>query len=188
MSHLWHLVNSKAGYTHPFFKVQEDHVRLPDDSEIPDYTIWDNADVAQVVPVNKNGELLLVQQYKHGVENVMIEFPGGFLEPQEVPEAAAKRELAEETGYGSNSFKKLGTFIHHPSKERGKLHLFLAKDIQVTDSKHQPDATEFIELVFFKPKEILDLLQQGKVLQTGTMLGVLLYLKEQHGIICSFAN
>lgn len=92
------------------------------------------------------------------------------------------------TGYASDQWHKLGTFIHHPTKERGKLHLFLAKDIQPVSQKLAADQTEFIEPLFLKPKELFSLLEQGRVLQTGTMLGVVLYLKEQHGIICSFAS
>ncbi|NCS97285.1 MAG: NUDIX hydrolase [Candidatus Pacebacteria bacterium] len=175
----WKLLSSKIGYSHPFFKVREDHVITPTGLEINDYTVWESGDVAQVIPVLPNGKLLLVEQYKHGLGEMIVEFPGGFIENAELPEVAAFRELSEETGYTSTDVHKLGTFIHHPTKESGKLHLYVAKNIQKQAKKLAHDSTEDIRLLSVGSDELFKKIQSGEVLQSGSMLGLLLYLQEE---------
>lgn len=176
MNRNWVQVDSKVGYAHPFFKVREDRVLLPNGHEVPDYTVWESGDVAQVVPVTSAGSLLMVKQYKHGLGEQIEEFPGGFVDRNETPFEAANRELSEETGYHSSNLSKLGTFIHHPTKETGKLHLFIALDVQKQQVSLQQDVTEDIELVFYTPEEVLRKISSGSIMQTGSMLGLLLYL------------
>ena len=173
----WRRINSKYGYSHPFFKVREDHVILPSGLEINDYTIWESGDVAQVVPVRSDGTLLLVQQYKHGLGEVIEEFPGGFIDKEETPLEAAKRELSEETGFSSKKIEKIGTFIHHPTKEVGKLHLFIAYDIEALPSSLEQDITEDITIVYYSSEELLAKIKDDTVMQTGSMLGLMLYLQ-----------
>ena len=177
MDKKWTLVKSKLGYKHPFFKVREDHVILPNGHEVPDYTVWESGDVAQVVPVMPDGKLLLVQQYKHGLGEVIEEFPGGFVDKGENFLDAAKRELSEETGFSSKKIKKIGTFIHHPTKEIGKLHLFIANDLEKLPNSLEQDITEDITVVYRKPEELLEKIKNGTVMQTGSMLGLMIYLQ-----------
>ncbi len=177
MDKKWKLVKSKVGYKHPFFKVREDHVVLPNGHEVPDYTVWESGDVAQVVPVRSDGKLLLVQQYKHGLGEVIEEFPGGFIDKGETPLDAVKRELSEETGFSSKKIKKIGTFTHHPTKESGKLYLFIAYDIEELPSSLEQDITEDITVVYYTPEELLVKINDGIVMQTGSMLGLMIYLQ-----------
>ncbi len=177
MSKKWKIIKSKIGYKHPFFKVREDHVVLPNGYEVPDYTIWESGDVAQVVPVRSDGKLLLVQQYKHGLGEVTEEFPGGFIDKDETPLEAVKRELIEETSFTSNKIKKIGTFIHHPTKETGKLHLFIAYDLKKSLINLEQDITENITVIYRTPEELLAKTKDGLVMQTGSMLGLMLYLQ-----------
>lgn len=173
----WSTLATKYGYLHPFFKVREDTVQLPNGSVIPDFTVWESGDVAQVVPITSDGKYLLVQQYKHGLGAEIIEFPGGFVDPGEDPKEAALRELSEETGYSTNTLIKLGTFSHHPTKESGKLHLYLAKKVQAQTKKLKADETEVITLLYLTKEEIFALITSQTVLQTGTILGFLMSLQ-----------
>lgn len=177
MSKKWKLVSSKHGYNHPFFKVREDHVVLPNGHEVSDYTVWESGDVAQIIPVASDGKLLLVQQYKHGLGDIIEEFPGGFIDNGETPLQAVQRELSEEAGFFSKNIEKLGTFIHHPTKESGKLHLFVAYNIKKLSKSLDQDITEDITVVYRTPEELLEKIKDGIVMQTGSMLGLMLYLQ-----------
>lgn len=174
MSKKWLTLKSKIAYDHPFFRVREDSVQLPNGLTIPDYTVWESGDVAQVVPITADGKYLLTEQYKHGLGEVILELPGGFVDKNESPLHAAKRELSEETGYTSDNFSKLGTFCHHPSKENGKIHLYLATNIKQQSHKLRADTTEDITLKLFTKNQVLQLIANNKVIQTGTLLGLLL--------------
>lgn len=182
MSKKWKLAKSKYGYKHPFFKVREDHVILPNGYEVPDYTIWESGDVAQVLPVTPDGRLLLVQQYKHGLGEVIEEFPGGFIDEGETPLQAAQRELLEETGFSSQKIEKIGTFVHHPTKESGKLHLFIAHDIKKSPNSLDQDVTEDITVIYRTPEELLIKIKDNIVMQTGSMLGLMLYLRGKDNV------
>lgn len=182
MDKKWKLLKSSYALKHPFFKVREDHVVLPNGHEVSDYTIWESGDVAQVVPIMPDGKLLLVQQYKHGLGEMIIEFPGGFIDAEETPLEAAKRELSEETGYTSSQIEKVGTFIHHPTKETGKLHLFIAYNLEEENDSLEQDVTEDISVVYFTPEKLLAKVQAGEVMQTGSMLGLLFYLQEKNNV------
>ncbi len=175
----WQVISSQVAYHHPYLKVREDHVLLPSGYEVQDYSIWESGEVSQIIPVMEDGRLMMVRQYKHGVGEVIEEFPGGFIEPNDTPLGTAKKELAEETGFGAKEFKKLGVFMHHPSKETGHLHLFLASGLYGLDHKPSCDDTEEIEVVYHTVDELFALIERGVVMQTGGLVGLLLYLHQK---------
>ncbi len=67
------------------------------------FTVLDSNDWVNVIPVTSSGNILMVEQYRHGTDSVTIEIPGGLIEPGEDACAAGKRECTEETGYCSES-------------------------------------------------------------------------------------
>lgn len=71
---------------------------------------------------------VLVRQFRHGAERITMEFPGGIIDEGETPEAAAARELTEETGYVSESITLLGTSFPNPALMTNRCHIFLARD------------------------------------------------------------
>jgi ADP-ribose pyrophosphatase len=98
----WRLRSSTIVFDRRWFRVRQDTVVLPNGRVIDDYFVWPEGDVALVVPVTEQGDVILVRQYKHAAQEIMVEFPAGMLEPDEVPLQGAQRELREETGYVSD--------------------------------------------------------------------------------------
>src|SRR5262249_52666278 len=71
-------------------------------------------DWVSIAPVAESGQFVLVRQYRHGIDAMSLEFPGGIIEAGEDPAAAARRELGEETGYGDGSLISLGSCHPNP--------------------------------------------------------------------------
>jgi ADP-ribose pyrophosphatase len=99
-----------------------------------------------VIALTKDREVLLVKQYRHGAEQVMLEIPAGVMDPDdESPEQAARRELLEETGYTSDRFIEVGRVYPNPATHNNLTYSFLALDAEPVSEQHL-DATEEIEV------------------------------------------
>jgi 8-oxo-dGTP pyrophosphatase MutT (NUDIX family) len=100
------------------------------DGRIGRFTVLEAPEWATVVPVVETASgpaFLMVRQYRHGSDEVSIEFPGGVVEPGEEPLAAAARELEEETGYRARSIASLGWTYPNPAFMGNRFHVFLAE-------------------------------------------------------------
>jgi 8-oxo-dGTP pyrophosphatase MutT (NUDIX family) len=129
------------------FSVQENVCRSPN-GKTGVFSVIEAADWAIVVPALETPsgkEFVMVWQWRHGLRDLSLEFPGGVLEAGENPEEAASRELLEETGYRAGKIRKLGEFSPNPAIMSNKVHFFLAEDLADT-GKQGLDADEFVEI------------------------------------------
>jgi len=85
-------------------------------------------DWVNVVAFTRAGELLVVEQFRHGIDAATLEIPGGGCDPGEVPLDAARRELREETGFRSGQWVALGSCTPNPATQNNRCHTFLALD------------------------------------------------------------
>lgn len=125
----WKVLASHKAFDHRWYVVRRDTVQLPDGSIVDDYFVSVRPDVVVVVAVDRSDRMILVRQYKHGVREVTLEFPAGSVN-DEHPEAAALRELEEETGYVPGSIEYLGRCFDDASKNTNTVHMFLALDCE----------------------------------------------------------
>src|SRR5574342_1159693 len=91
------------------------------DAKILEFRAW-----ANVVALTTDGDVVLVRQYRHGVCDVLWEFPGGVVDDGEEPLEGVKRELLEETGYTASEFVQVGTLYPNPALQTNTLYCFLA--------------------------------------------------------------
>jgi len=114
-----------------------------------------------VIALTRDREVLLVKQYRHGAEQIMLEIPAGVMDPQdENPEGAARRELLEETGYTSDRFIEVGKVYPNPATHNNLTYSFLALDAEPVDQQHL-DETEEIEVSAIPFDEFVALAKDG---------------------------
>lgn len=164
----WETLSSTPALDTPWFKVRQDKVRLPNGKILDDYFVWEEEDVAMIVPVTTNHEFVLVKQYKHGVDTEVIEFPAGYLNKDEEAGASATRELLEETGYSGGDISQIGKLTTSPSKNKGQLYVYLAKELQKKENP-TPDETESIEIITLSYDKVQELILQGEIWASSTI-------------------
>ena len=85
-------------------------------------------DWVNVIAFTREGELLVVEQFRHGIDAATLEIPGGACDPGEDPAESARRELREETGFVSDHWVALGSCTPNPATQNNRCHTFLALD------------------------------------------------------------
>ena len=172
----WNLVQSEMALNHPWCKVRRDKIELPNGQIIDDYFVHIRPDVAIILPITSDREIVFVKQYRHGISDFFIELPaGGFNPEQESGEFAAVRELEEETGYIASKVKKIATFYDKPSKDTNQLHLYLAENVAKT-GKQKLDITEEIEVILIPVDAVLSKIVKGEICVAGTVAALFLGL------------
>lgn len=85
------------------FKAEKVIRRHPKWERSAEFTILNSKNWANIIPITENNEILLIEQYRQGIDKITIEIPGGLIESNELPIEAARRECIEETGYSSDT-------------------------------------------------------------------------------------
>lgn len=129
---------------------------------------------AVILPIDPEGRLLFIRQWRRAIGEITIELPAGTLEKNEEPIACAKRELQEETGFAARKLTSLGGFYTAPGFCDEYLHLFLAEELY--PSPLPPDDDEVIELFPLTASEARQLIEQNKIHDAKTLVGILKYL------------
>ncbi|MBD2199053.1 MULTISPECIES: NUDIX hydrolase [Calothrix] len=180
----WTILKSKMVLDHPWCQVRQDEIELPNGKIIDDYFVNIKPEVALILPITNNLEIVFVRQYRHAVGDFFIELPAGSFNPQqESAEVAAVRELAEETGYITQQVRKIATLYDKPSKDTNQIHLFLAENV-VKVKEQQLDITEEIEVILIPVDEVLEKIAQGEIAVAGTVAALFLGLNFLKSINC----
>jgi len=160
---------------HPFMKILNDRVVLPDGKE-KDWVYWSSTDSVMIIGMLEDKRLVMIRQYRYLVDDEVIEFPSGRLDRDESPEAGARREFEEETGYKCDSLVKLGAFYETYGQLNRKIHIFFSD--KLTPSKQTLDDVEQIEVMLVDPKEAIQMASENRIVSMGSSLAILL-LKEK---------
>lgn len=156
-------------YQGPVFTVRKDTLRLPDGKQVI-VDVIDHLDSVTILPIDEEGNILFVRQYRQPIEDYLLELPAGVAKPGEDPLQCAQRELREETGMGANLFTKLGTFYLAPGYSSEFMHVYLARDLY--PSPLPQDEDEVLELEKIPAREALKLAENGGLQDLKSLIGL----------------
>ena len=125
-----------------------------------------------VLPLVDDQRICLIRNYRSSVDRSLIELPAGTLEPGENPEQAARRELAEETGFRAGTIEPLQNFFMSPGILDERMHLFVAKDL--VPGPPNREASEEIDNLIVDRSVALQMIRSGKIQDAKTLVGLLL--------------
>jgi len=121
-----------------------------------------------VLAFDHTGKIILVKQYRYPIDEFTFEIPAGKLGKRENPWLCVRRELEEETGYRAGKVSKLVSYWPTAAFSTEIIHLFVAKDLKL--SQAHPDEDEFIELVKVTPKQLERWMKSGKIKDSKTLI------------------
>ena len=158
----WKVEQDKKVYETPIFSLQQIKL-IPDQKRTPsDFYVLDAPEWINIIALTPENEILLVEQYRAGIDEPTLEIPGGMVDSGEEPIEAAKRELLEETGFESKNWSTFGKTSSNPAILNNFTHLYLALDCIKTDEQKM-DGTEDILLHQLPLNYFLELVQNGTV-------------------------
>lgn len=153
------------------FQVRKDHVRLPT-GFVAQLDIVEHVGAVTIVPLDAEGQVWFVRQYRHATGKELLELPAGTVEPGEPPEACAAREIREEIGMRAGTLRKLGEFYLAPGYSTEYMHIYLATGL-VPDPL-PGDQDEFLSVVRYPLAEVERLVQSGEIQDGKTLAGMYL--------------
>ena len=141
--------------------------------------VVEHPDCVAVVPLDGQGNVLLVRQFRHPVGKFLLEIPAGGIDPGEEPVDSVRRELQEEIGYFPHKIEKLGGFYSVPGYGTEYLHCFVATDL--VPSRLVAEDTDDIELVRVPKEEIPGLIASGEICDAKSIAALLTFLFIREG-------
>jgi 8-oxo-dGTP pyrophosphatase MutT (NUDIX family) len=159
----WQRLNSETIYTCRIFSLRKDRNRSPRDGQEHDFFVLDSGDWVNIIPVTADDRVVLIHQYRHGIDDITLEIPGGMVDPHDLsPLHAARREMQEETGYDSEDIIPLGSIHPNPAIQANYCHTFLARNVE---KRFEPqfDTTEEAEVLLVPAIQLPALVRERKI-------------------------
>lgn len=163
MIRTWEVLSRELVGDFGLFKVQARQARSPRTGAIRPIKVIDFPDWVMVLPITAQGEVVMVRQYRHGIERVCLELPGGLVDREDPsPQRTAARELLEETGYAARHYQLLGKCHPQPAVLSNVGFFYLAQDARF-EEEPKLDAGEDIEVVNVPLDQVPGLIDGGQI-------------------------
>jgi ADP-ribose pyrophosphatase len=172
------MLSSRRVYDGRILSLRVDRAALPGGGEAIREVVEFHGGVA-VLALDDAGGVLLIRQYRYAVGEMIWELPAGMLEPGELPEACAERELEEETGYRAARIEPLCHFYSTPGATNEVLHVYLATGL--TPGGAHPEADERIQVIPTAWEDALAMVASGEIRDGKTIIGLLTLQSRQAG-------
>jgi ADP-ribose pyrophosphatase len=155
------MIGSCPGPDYRVVRVREDIYRSPQgvDSQ---FVVFEAPDWVNVLALTSESKVVMVRQFRHGIQEETWEFPGGMVDPGETPLQAAQRELLEESGYASEQWQELGSVYANPALQNNRCWIFLASQARQVQEPHL-DPMEDISLATWDQAELDEAVRDGRI-------------------------
>ncbi len=165
-------LSSKVMFSGSVFTVRRDRVREPGGVKVTRDIVVHNGSVV-LLPVFPTGEILLVRQYRYAARAFLWELAAGRVNPGESILAAARRELAEETGYSARRLRQIMELFPSPGFVSERMWIFLATGL--AEGAAAPEEDERISLRRFSLARLKHMIRSGAIRDSKSVCGILYY-------------
>lgn len=160
------LIDSKKVFSGKMMKIWQDQVQYPDGRQVTIELLRHPGSVA-VLPLDDQGQVWFVRQYRHPAGGLLLELPAGTLEPDEAPALTAAREIREEIGMSADSLTPMGGFYLAAGYSTEFMHLFLATGL--SPAPLEQDAGEYIRVEKYPVDQVYAMLDEGLFVDVKTV-------------------
>jgi len=160
---------SRIHYQGPVFQVRKDDILLPN-GRIAQIDVVDHRDSVTMIPLDQEGIIWFINQYRHPINKYLLELPAGVTEEGESPENSALREIREEIGMAAGSLEEIGGFYLAPGYSTEYMHVFLATGLY--PDPLQCDTDEIIRVEKLPVKEALALAETGQLQDSKSLVAL----------------
>jgi ADP-ribose pyrophosphatase len=171
------LINTETLLKGRAFRIRRDHLKTPNGGETK-LDIIEHGGSVIIVPVDEEGNLLFVRQYRHAAGMDLLELPAGTLEEGEDPAVCAAREIREETGFAAARIEKIGDFYLAPGYSTEFMHVYLAQDLKYDPLEADDD--EFLSVEKFPFEEAIQMAERGEMPDAKSLAALLLARSHLH--------
>lgn len=169
----WTTLSSRAAFEDRWLRLRVDACRTAGGVHVDPYYVMECPPWVNIVPVTTKREIVLVRQYRHALGRIVTEIPGGVMESRDAsPEAAARRELQEETGFGGGEFVRTAELAVNPATHDNLTYSFLATDVERL-GRPSPDESEELEVIVQPLAEVKRALLNGEFIHSLNVASLL---------------
>ena len=161
----WKVLESSYLHKESWLTIRKDKCQLPNGNIVPASYVNEYPDWVNAFALTKEGKVIMVKQYRHGITSIETELPGGVIEEGETWQDGAKREALEETGYVFEKLEYLGRISANPSTTNNFTHMFLATGGEKV-AEQKLDDSEDVEVVLMTIEEVKQLVKENKIMQS----------------------
>ena len=153
------------------FDVRQDQVRMPD-GKLVRFDVVAHHGAVTILPVDDEGLVWFVRQYRHPAKTTLLELPAGVMEEGESPDVSARREVREEIGMAAGELRRIGTFYLAPGYSTEFMYVFLATHLTAAPLKGDED--EFISIEKIPLQQVTQMVVAGRVQDAKTLAALFL--------------
>lgn len=160
----WKTLSSEYISNHQYFTARKDKCEMPDGKIVEGYYVVELPTSVCALSITDEGKVLMVKQYRHPLGETLIELPGGFIDKNEEPDVAIRRELLEETGHEFSTIQYVGKVAANPGVLTGYTYLYLATEGKKVGQLNLDDNEE-IEVLEIPLEEVRGMLLRNEIVQ-----------------------
>lgn len=175
----WKRVGSQIIADARVFKVRKDSCERDSDGKEATFFVSENPDWVNVVALTESGNVILIEQFRHGTEEIVLEIPGGMVDEGESHSITAARELLEETGFAPLKLIPLGRSRPNPAIQNNWIYHYLALDCEIKNETKFDEHESIV--VKLKPiNEIPELVANGAITHSLVIAAFALFNLNRH--------